>query len=48
MDIAVGGDLEDLCDQKVSYKRVSNFETVRSYDFLNLKIKRKDCSKDME
>ena len=50
MDITVGGDLVELCDQIVSYtcKRVSNFETVRSYDCLNLIIKRKDCSKDVE
>ena len=48
MDITVGGDLVDLCDQKVTYKRVSNFETVGNYDCSNLRIKRKDCSKDME
>jgi len=48
MDITVGGDFVDLCDQKVSYKRVSSFETVRSHDCLNLRIKLKDCSKDMD
>jgi len=48
MDITVGGDLVDNCDQKVSYRRVSSFETVRSYGCLNLRIKRKDCSKNME
>ena len=42
MDITLGDDLVDICDQKVSYKLVSNFETVRSYDRLNLRMKRKD------
>jgi hypothetical protein len=35
-------DLLDLCDQKGSYKHVSDFETLRTYDRLKPRIKLKD------
>jgi len=35
---AVGGDFLGLCDQKSSYKHVSDFGQLRSYDRLNLRI----------
>ena len=31
VDINAGGDFLGLCDQKSSYKHVSNFERLRSY-----------------
>jgi len=38
VDITAGGDFLRLCDQKTSYKHVSDFGRLRSYDRLNLKI----------
>jgi len=37
-DITAGGDFLGLCDQKVSYKHVSDFGPLRSYDRLKLRI----------
>jgi len=31
VDITAGGDFLGLCDQKISYKRVSDFGRLRSY-----------------
>jgi hypothetical protein len=31
VDITAGGDFLGLCDQKISYKHVSDFGTLRSY-----------------
>ena len=31
VDITAGGDFLGLCDQKCSYKHVSDFERLRSY-----------------
>jgi len=42
VDITAGGDFLDLCDQKISYKHVSDFRRLRSYDRLNLRIEDKD------
>ena len=42
MDIIAGGDFLGLCDQKSSYKHVSDFERLRSYDRLKLRIEGKD------
>jgi len=42
VDITAGGDLLGLCDQKSSYKNVSDFGRLRSYDRLKLRIKGKD------
>jgi len=42
VDITVGGDFLGLCDQKSSYKHVSDFGRLRSYDRLKLRIKFKD------
>jgi hypothetical protein len=36
------GDFLDLCDEKSSYKHVSNFGRLRSYDRLKLRIEGKD------
>jgi hypothetical protein len=36
-DITAGGDFLDLCDQKLSYKHVSDFGRLRSHDRLKLK-----------
>ena len=36
VDITAGGDFLGLCDQKRSYKHVSDFERLRSYDRLKL------------
>ena len=33
-DITAGGDFLGLCDQKISYKLVSDFGRLRSYDRL--------------
>ena len=41
-DITAGGDFLGLCDQKSSYKHVSDFGRVRSYDRLKLRGKSKD------
>ena len=38
VDITAGGDFLGLCDQKSSYKHVSDFGWLRSYDRLNLRI----------
>jgi hypothetical protein len=37
-DITAGGDFLGLCDQKSSYKHVSDFGRLRSYDHLKLRI----------
>ena len=36
VDITAGGDFLGLCDQKSSYKHVSDFGRLRSYDRLKL------------
>ena len=36
-DITAGGDFLGLCDQKSSYKHVSDFGQLRSYDRLKLR-----------
>ena len=36
-DITAGGDLLDLCDQKSSYKHVSDFGRLQSHDRLKLR-----------
>ena len=36
-DITAGGDFLGLCDHKSSYKHVSDFGRLRSYDRLNLR-----------
>ena len=40
--ITAGGDLLGLCDQKSSYKHVSDFGRLRSYDHLKLRIEGND------
>ena len=42
VDITAGGDFLDLCDQKSSYKHVSDFGRLRSYDRLKLRIEGND------
>ena len=42
VDITAGGDFLDLCDQKSSYKHVSDFGRLRSYDRLKLRIEGSD------
>jgi len=42
VDITTGGDFLGLCDQKSSYKYVSDFGRLRSYDRLKLRIEGKD------
>jgi len=42
VDIAAGGDFLGLCYQKNSYKYVSDFGRLRSYDRLKLRIEGKD------
>jgi len=42
VDITAGGDFLGLCDQKSSYKLVSDFGRLRSYDRLKLKIEVND------
>jgi len=42
VDIAAGGDFLGLCDQKSSYKHVSDFGHLRSYDRLKLRIEGND------
>ena len=37
VDITAGGDVPGLCDQKSSYKHVSDFGRVRSYDRFKLR-----------
>jgi hypothetical protein len=41
-DITAGGDFLGLCDQKSSYKHVSDFGRLRSYDRLKLRREGKD------
>jgi len=42
VDITAGGDLLGLFDQKSSYKHVSDFGRLRSYDRLKLRIEGND------
>jgi len=42
VDITAGGDFLGLCDQKSSYKHVSDFGWLRSYERLKLKIEGND------
>ena len=42
VDITAGGDFLGLCDQKSSYKHVSDFARLRSYDRLKLRIEGND------
>ena len=42
VDITAGGDFLGLCDQKSSYKHVSNFGRLQSYDRLKLRIEGND------
>ena len=42
VDITAGGDFLGLCDQKCSYKHVSDFGRLRSYDRLKLRIEGND------
>jgi len=48
VDITAGGDFLGLCDQKSSYKYVSNFGRLRSYDRLKLRIEGNDYWQQME
>jgi hypothetical protein len=41
-DITAGGDFLGLCDQKSSYKHVSDFGRFRSYDRLKRRREGKD------
>ena len=40
--ITAGGDFLGLCDKKSSYKHVSDFGRLRSYDHLKLRIEGND------
>ena len=40
--IIAGGDFLGLCDQRSSYKHVSDFGRLRSYDRLKLRIEGND------
>ena len=42
VDITAGGEFLGLCDQISSYKHVSHFGRLRSYDRLKLRIERND------
>ena len=42
VDITAGGDFLGLRDQKSSYKHVSDFGRLRSYDRLKLRIEAND------
>jgi hypothetical protein len=42
VDITAGGDFLGLCDQKSSYKHVSDFGRLQSYDRLKLTIEGDD------
>jgi len=42
VDITAGGDFLGLCDEKSSYKHVSDFGRLRSYDRLKLRTEGKD------
>jgi len=42
VDITAGGDFLGLCDQKSSYKHVSDFGRLQGYDHLKLRIDSND------
>jgi len=42
VNITAGGDFPGLCDQKSSYKHLSDFGRLRSYNRLKLRIKGND------
>jgi len=42
VDITAGGDFPGLCDKKSSYKHVSDFGPLQSYDRLKLRIEDND------
>ena len=42
VDITAGGDFLGLCDEKSSYKHVSDFGQLRSYDRSKLRIEGND------
>jgi len=42
VDTTAGGDFLGLCDQKSSYKHVSDFGRLQSYDRFKLRIKGND------
>jgi len=42
LGITAGGDFLGLCDEKISYKYVSDFGRLRSYDRLKLRIEGND------
>jgi hypothetical protein len=42
VDITAGGDYLGLCDQKSSYKHVSHFGQLLSYDRMKLRIEGSD------
>jgi len=42
VDITAGGDFLGLCDQKSSYKHVSDFGRLRSYDCWKLRTEGND------
>jgi len=42
VDIPAGGDFLGICDQNSSYKHVSDFGRLRSYDRLKLRIEGND------
>jgi len=42
VDKTAGGDFLSLCDQKSSYKHVSDFGQLRNYDRLKLRIEGND------
>jgi len=42
VDITAGGDFLGLCDEKTSYKHMSDFGRLQSYDRLKLRIEGND------
>ena len=48
LDIIVRDDSLGLCDQKSSYKHVSNVEHLQSYDHMKLRREGKDYRQDMK
>jgi hypothetical protein len=46
-DSSVGNNFLGLCDQKISFKHVSNFERLQSCNWWKPRMKRKDYLKDM-
>ena len=42
VDITAGGDFLGLCHKKSSYKHVSDFGRLRSYDLLKLRMEGND------